>query len=240
MTRKFNVNLGLRLEHFPIMNRGQFGIERYDPDTNKVLIGGRGNIPMDAGTEAIKLMFGPRVGLAYRVSDKMVVRAGFGITNDPYPMSRPMRAPYPVHLVNELQPLNSFLWGGTLQTGIPAPVFPDITSGTVDMPNAFSTNTLQPGKFRRGYIESFNLTVQRELGAGFVLQTGYVGTRSIRQALTYFDENAGLIPGAGPLAVHFSRSMASMFRGTFSFPWRPTAMTPGNRTSRSVSRQVCS
>src|SRR5258708_2185832 len=65
------------------------------------------------------------------------------------------------------------------------------------MPPTFSTNTLQPGTFRRGYIESFNLTVQRELGGGFVLQTGYVGTRSIRQALSYFDENAGLIPGAG-------------------------------------------
>jgi hypothetical protein len=197
VTRKFNMNLGLRLEHFPIMNRGQYGIERYDPDTNKVLIGGRGNIPFDAGTQAIAIMFGPRVGLAYRVGEKTVVRAGFGITNDPYPMSRPMRSPYPVTLVNEFNAVSSFGWGGTLQTGLPAPVFPDITSGTIDMPPTFSTNTLQPGKFRRGYIESFNLTVQRELGAGFVLQTGYVGTRSIRQALSYFDENAGLIPGAG-------------------------------------------
>ena len=197
VTRKFNVNLGLRLEHFPIMNRGQYGIERWDPNTNKVLIGGRGNIPRDAGTSAIPVMFGPRVGLAYRASDKTVVRAGFGITNDPYPMSRPMRSPYPVTLVNEFQPLNSFVWGGRLATGIPAAVFPDISTGVVDIPNTFTTNTLQPGTFRRGYIESFNLTVQRELGAGFVLQTGYVGTRSIRQALSYFQGNAGLIPGAG-------------------------------------------
>jgi hypothetical protein len=179
------------------MNRGQYGIERWDPNTNKVLIGGRGNIPRDAGTSAIPVMFGPRVGLAYRASDKTVVRAGFGITNDPYPMSRPMRSPYPVTLVNEFQPLNSFVWGGTLATGIPAAVFPDISTGVVDIPNTFTTNTLQPGTFRRGYIESFNLTVQRELGAGFVLQTGYVGTRSIRQALSYFQGNAGLIPGAG-------------------------------------------
>ena len=44
----------MRFEHFPIMNRGEFGIERYDPDTNKVLIGGRGNVPRDAGTDAAK------------------------------------------------------------------------------------------------------------------------------------------------------------------------------------------
>jgi hypothetical protein len=66
---------------------------------------------------------------------------------------------------------------------------------------------LQAGKFRRGYIQSFNVTVQRDLGAGFVLQTSYVGTRSIRQALTYFEANAGLVPGAGaagrPLFARF-------------------------------------
>jgi hypothetical protein len=195
--RKLNVNVGLRLEHFPIMNRGDFGIERWDPTTNNVLIGGRGNVPFDAGTHAKSIMLGPRVGFAYRFGEKTVLRAGFGITNDPYPMSRPMRSPYPVTLVNEFQPLNSFVWGGTLQSGIPAPVFPDITSGVINLPPTFTTNTLQAGTFRRGYIESFNFTVQRELGAGFVLQTGYVGTRSIRQALSYYDANAGFIPGAG-------------------------------------------
>jgi hypothetical protein len=197
VTRKFSLNIGLRLEHYPIMNRGEFGIERYDINTNKVLIGGRGNIPSDAGTQAIPVMFAPRIGLAYRFGDKTVLRAGFGITNDPYPMSRPIRSPYPAVISDEYQPLNSFVAAGSLATGIPAVKFPDISSGVVDIANTFTTNTLQPGKFRRGYIESFNLTIQREIGAGFVLQTGYVGTRSIRQAVTYFEANPGLIPGAG-------------------------------------------
>src|SRR5262249_27437346 len=68
VSRKLSVNIGLRFEHFPIMNRGEFGIERYDVDTNKVLIGGRGNIPRDAGTHPTTVMFAPRVGLAYRVT----------------------------------------------------------------------------------------------------------------------------------------------------------------------------
>ncbi|MGH9719734.1 MAG: carboxypeptidase regulatory-like domain-containing protein [Bryobacteraceae bacterium] len=197
VTRKLSVNLGLRLEHYPIMNRGEFGIERWDPETNKVLIGGRGNVPRSAGTDAIALMLAPRVGLAYRMDDKTVIRAGFGITNDPYPVSRPIRSPYPAVIVDEYQPLNSFSPAGSFSTGIPAVKFPDISSGVVDIANTVATNSLQAGKFRRGYIESFNLTVQRDLGAGFVLQTGYVGTRSIRQALTYFESNAGLVPGAG-------------------------------------------
>jgi hypothetical protein len=60
-----------------------------------------------------------------------------------------------------------------------------------------STNSLLPGDFRRGYIQSYNFTVQRELPGNWVLQTGYAGTRSIRSAVTYFNANAGTIPGAG-------------------------------------------
>ena len=192
-----SLNLGVRLEHFPIMNRGEFGIERYDPATNKVLVGGRGNVPRNAGTESQKVMFAPRVGLAYRATEKTVFRAGFGITNDPYPLSRPIRSPYPAVILDEYFQLNSFVPAGSLDTGIPAVKFPDLSTGVLDIPNTISTNSLLPGKFRRGYIESFNVTVQRDLGAAFVLQTGYVGTRSIRQALTYYELNAGLIPGAG-------------------------------------------
>lgn len=197
VTRKLSINLGMRFEHFPIMNRGEFGIERYDPDTNKVLIGGRGNVPRNAGTTAAKVMYAPRIGFAYRWNDKTVFRAGFGITNDPYPMSRPLRSPFPAVIVNEFIQPNSFTPSGSFATGIPPAALPDISSGIVDIPNTIATNSLQAGKFRRGYIESFNVTIQRDLGAGFTLQTGYVGTRSIRQALTYFDANAGLVPGAG-------------------------------------------
>jgi hypothetical protein len=196
-TRRLSINLGMRFEHFPIMHRGEFGIERYDPETNKVLIGGRGNVPRNAGTEAIPIMLAPRIGFAYRANEKTVFRAGFGITNDPYPMSRPIRSPFPAVIVDQYDPLNSFSAAGSLANGIPAVRFPDLSTGVLDIPNTIATNSLQAGKFRRGYIESFNFTIQRDLGWGFVLQTGYVGTRSIRQALTYFEANAGLIPGAG-------------------------------------------
>lgn len=197
VSRKLSLNIGMRFEHFPIMNRGEFGIERYDPDTNKVIIGGRGNNPRDAGTTAKKVMFAPRIGLAYRATEKTVFRAGFGITNDPYPLSRPIRSPYPAVIVDEYVQLNSFVPGGSLATGIPAVRFPDLTSGVLDIPNTVATNSLQAGEFRRGYIESFNVTLQRDLGLGFVLSSSYVGTRSIRQAVNYFEANAGLIPGAG-------------------------------------------
>jgi len=215
VSRKLILNLGLRFEHFPIMHRGEFGIERYDPTTNKVLIGGRGNVPRNAGTEAIKLMLAPRIGFAYRFNDKTVLRAGYGITNDPYPVSRPLRSPFPAVIVDEYLATNAFIPSGSLATGIPAARFPDLSTGVLDIPNTVATNSLQAGKFRRGYIQSLNVTLQRDLGAGFVLQTSYVSTRSIRQALTYFEGNAGLVPGAGapgrPLFQQFGTNASRQF-----------------------------
>ena len=221
VNRKLNINIGLRMEHFPIMNRGDYGIERYDPLTNKVLVGGRGNVPRNAGTDAITLMFAPRIGFAYRVTDKTVLRAGFGITNDPYPLSRPLRSPYPAVIIDEYIQTNSFVGSNptgvpiSLSSGIPSVKFPDLSTGILDIPNTISTNSLQPGKFRRGYIESYNVTLQRELGWGLVLTTSYVGTHSVRQAVTYFEANAGLVPGAGaagrPLFNQFGVSTSRQF-----------------------------
>jgi len=48
----------------------------------------------------------------------------------------------------------------------------------------------------RGYVESWNFTLQKELRWGFTGQAGYVATRSIRQ-LAFVDINAGQVLGAG-------------------------------------------
>jgi hypothetical protein len=197
ISRKLSLNLGLRVEHFPIMDRGQYGLERYDLDTNKVLVGGRGNVPRSNGMEASTLMWAPRIGVAYRANEKTVVRAGFGITNDPYPLSRPLRSPFPAVIIDEYIQTSSFIPAGSLATGIPSVKFPDLSTGILDIPNTISTNSLLPGKFRRGYIESYNVTIERDLGGGFVLRTGYVGTHSVRQAVSTFDFNAGYVAGAG-------------------------------------------
>jgi hypothetical protein len=211
VTRRFSATLGLRYEYYPIMSRGEFGLERYDPETNKVLLGGRGSVPRNAGTTTSKTMFAPRVGFAYRLGDKTVIRGGYGITYDPYPLSRPLRSPFPAVIVNEYFGATSYQAAGKLETGLPPFQTVDVSKGIVDIPNSVSTNSLFGGQFRRGYIQSLNFTVQRQLWAGFTGQAGYVGTRTIRQALSFFNINAGVIPGAGqngrPLFGRFQRAV---------------------------------
>ena len=65
-----------------------------------------------------------------------------------------------------------------------------------------------PQKFNRGYVQSWNFIVQKELPKGFTGQAGYVATRTVRQ-LGFLDYNAGQIVGAGkagqPLFPQFGR-----------------------------------
>ena len=70
VSRKLTVNLGLRYEYYPLINRGDRGIERWDPATNIVYFGGLGNTPRNAGVTVSHKNFAPRVGLAYRIGEK--------------------------------------------------------------------------------------------------------------------------------------------------------------------------
>src|SRR5881628_2157279 len=100
------------------MTRAHTGIERYDLDENKVYLGRLGGVEDNVGVHVSKLGFAPRVGFAYRLGDKGVLRAGYGITIDPYPSARPLRSPYPVVIWSDYF-ADSYQYIGTLKTGIP-------------------------------------------------------------------------------------------------------------------------
>ncbi|MGB6200961.1 MAG: hypothetical protein WBF35_15560, partial [Candidatus Acidiferrales bacterium] len=71
----------------------------------------------------------------------------------------------------------------TLGLGVPAlPTF-NVSSGMIPLVNV-NTVTV-PLDYRRGYIESYNLTVQRDLGAGFNLNVAGIHTLAIREQAYY-------------------------------------------------------
>lgn len=211
VSKKLTLNYGLRWEFFPIFSRSGAGMQRYDYLTNNVILGGIDGQPNGAGANSGKLGFAPRVGISYRLNDKTVLRAGYGISNDPYPFTRAMRDPYPVTIAQTVNANSSYVAAGNFTTGIPgyATVAPVInTNGTAVLPLTAYTKTLPAGTFRRGYVESANATIERTLPLGFDLTASYVLTQTIRQTV-YFEANAGQTPGLGaagqPLYTAFGR-----------------------------------
>jgi hypothetical protein len=193
VNRKLTLNFGTRFERYPFAERDHRGAERYDPILDRVLIGGLGSTPRDTGVDVGFGQFAPRLGIAYRATEKTVVRAGYGISIDPNSF-RAMRDAYPATISLQLSGASTFQAAGTLKAGLPAIVSPDLSSGSITMPAAIGTVTF-PQDFNRGYIQSFNLTIQRDIGWGFTVQAGYVGSRAIRQ-IANVNINAGE-PGLG-------------------------------------------
>ena len=90
---------------------------------------------------------------------------------------------FPGEVRLDLNAFNSpFGSGGTLSTGFPTIPVPTGTNGLYKIPpNTGNLSALNGNKnYTRGYFQSYNITVQRELRGGFLAQVGYVGTHAVK------------------------------------------------------------
>jgi hypothetical protein len=106
------------------------------------------------------------------------------------------------------------LGGGTytVPTGIIVPPLPDVSSGSVPLPTNVGTTTIE-NPFRRGYVNSYNLTVEQQF-KGVVIDTGYVGTMAVRP-LVNMNVNASA-PGAGNAGGLLSTALGQTYTGTIN------------------------
>lgn len=70
-----------------------------------------------------------------------------------------------------------------------------------------------PKRFDRGYIESYNFTIQRDAGSGINFQAGYVGSRAIRTTQIQNTNAAG--PGGG----NAGRALYATFQRISGIRW---------------------
>ena len=78
------MDIGLRWEMYPPALPafpGQFS--NYIPCNNTLVVGGVGGNPANGGLANHLNYLAPRLGVAYRLTDKTVIRAGFGVSYTP-------------------------------------------------------------------------------------------------------------------------------------------------------------
>ena len=88
VNRDLTFTYGLRWELYPFPTKDNTGINRFDPETGLVFTGGLSGVPMDTFAESGPGKILPRIGAAYRIGEKTVVRGGYGQSSDPRPTSR--------------------------------------------------------------------------------------------------------------------------------------------------------
>ncbi len=121
-TRNLTASLGLRYDYFPVGTRTTRGMERYDVNTNADAdLRCRDRSRRIAATTWAPGNISPRLGLAYRLTDAIVLRGGYGINYDPYPLAfvRNLLGNYPSSINLSLPQASAFAPASRLRDGIP-------------------------------------------------------------------------------------------------------------------------
>jgi hypothetical protein len=204
-TSKLTLNLGLRYDLQGPWSERFNRLSYFDPmatsylaqylppgsapvkgDVFLVTPGNRNNIPLQ------KTEFSPRVGLAYSLTPNTIVRSGYGIFWIPTYVS------FSVNPLNDMVNAAATTYTGTVDgihpvntialpfpAGISAP--PGRSLG-LEGTQQFLTQVVQsitevdPSDHPEGYVQQWNLDLQRELPAGFFVSAAYVGSKGTHLA----------------------------------------------------------
>ena len=227
VTPKVMLTMGLRWEFYPFgySDNGK-GLRVLNLQTGQVLVGGYGSEPQNDGMNVGHGQFLPRAGVAWSVTPRTIVRAGYGMSADAYSWHS-LRSVYPAVVLDTNVPQNpaSFIPAASLTglngtglgsgsysvpTGISLLPFPNLSSGSVPLPTSASTTTV-PNPFNRGYFNSYNMTIQQEINKNVTFDTGYVGTLAIRPVVN-MNANASP-PGGGSAGGILSQRYGANYTG---------------------------
>jgi hypothetical protein len=209
VNRKLTLNLGLRYEFVPHV------IERYNAeasfnlDTNTLDIAKGRNDPLPANfytqinvnrnaprslVPNQKHDFAPRVGFAYNLFDKTVIRGGYGLFFSSYeagPLSIPNPGNNPPFFEQANYPSQSYLQPNAtvnnLSQGLPL--------NALLLPALPSLFALDP-HFSNPYVQHWNFSVQQDLGWNTVWEVAYAGSEGTR--LYEFRDANQPVPSSDP------------------------------------------
>jgi hypothetical protein len=171
--RRLVVNAGVRYTlNFPsteVSNQGAV----FNLATQKLDYLGQNGFP-ETARELHKLNFGPRVGLAYRATDKTAVRAAYAVVwIEQTGITTPFTVPYFPFLQTATQrSLDSLNAAFVLSAGPSV----DAIAPTADAglgQGVFSVDA----NLGSGYAQQWNLAIQRELTENMVVEIAYAGSK---------------------------------------------------------------
>jgi outer membrane receptor protein involved in Fe transport len=180
-TQKLTINYGLRLDVINPQTINEPGNAGFlDLDTGEIKVAGIGDIGLDGDIEN-SLNWAPRLGIAYQISDKTVIRAGIGRSYDigvfGSLFGHSVTQNLPVLAAQRLNAPANFERVFTLAQGPPAPIFPAIpANGRFLLPDGIFSRAL-PDKQRLPSVDAYNVTIQHQLTNTISVEAGYVGNK---------------------------------------------------------------
>ncbi len=214
---KLTINAGLRWDYSVPVSDPHNKFSSFDPTVPN---DGAGNLPgslvyagktggpciADGGASLCKSQFAntyytnwePRLGFAYSLNDKTVVRGGFGIASLRGGASTLMGPDIAANYLAgyQYQETLTSLDNGisppaalqpTWDVGIPAVGTPP--ARTRSLANKQNVDYMQPIDGRTGYLQTWSMTVERQLPAHITFETSYVGSSAVHIGANLLNAN---------------------------------------------------
>src|SRR5215471_1369459 len=194
LTPKITLNLGLRYEYGTPQWERDNHLTNFDPTTRTMISAKSGSIYDRALVNPDRTDFGPRVGLAWEVAPKTVVRAGYGISYVHFNRSGsanllPINAPQVIFgVINQTPTVAGFL---TTQQGFPTSLADSSSFNPIN-----ANVTWMPKDDKHTYVQSWHVSVQREIARNTIIDIAYIGNHALR-VLYFGDANPAMPNAAG-------------------------------------------
>jgi hypothetical protein len=236
VNNKLTLNLGLRYEYATPQWEKDNILSNYDPTRNAIVSATDGSLEDRSAIKPDRNNFGPRLGMAYTLTPRTVVRGGYGISYVHFHRAGGAN----ILPINGPQVVNAVV----VQTDALAPSFRRTEQGYpagLTEPaqfNPLAANiTYMPNDYHSSRVQSWFTSVQRELGENMIVDVAYVGN-AVDDMLLFANFNqarpnnsAGTIqladrrpiPGFADITYSFNggKSRYHAFQGKFD--WRMRA-----------------
>jgi hypothetical protein len=213
---RLTVNLGLRYEYSTPYWEKDNVLSNFDPATNSMILARNGSIAERALVNPDRNNFGPRLGFAYTVAPATVIRGGYGISYVHFSRAGggdilPINGPQVINaIVNQTVP--------TAPTFVPAEQ--GYPAGLADPSqfNPLTANvTYMPHDFHSSPVQSWYISVQRELVHNLLVDVAYVGNRADDLLLFANYNQAFPNNAAGTIQLRDRRPIPSYSDITYAF-----------------------
>jgi len=225
VTNKLTFNYGLRWENYRpqyVNAAGNGGFVSLS--TGEVSVAGQGGVGLDLNVKTSNKLFAPRLGLAYQLNSKTVIRAGYGrgfnlgVFGSIF--GHNVTQNLPILGIQSTQPANNFDAVFTLANG-PTALDPASIlaaqrkgpSGKNILPNGVTAFVIS-NPIRFPTVDAWNFTIQRQLNATSSFEAGYVGTKGTHVFAGVggdYDPNQADINGFGTLTTNQRKPFFNQF-----------------------------
>jgi hypothetical protein len=213
---RLTVNLGVRYEYTtPWVERDNI-MSNFDPTTRQMVIARNGSVEDRATVRPDRNNIGPRLGFAFTPVTRTVLRGGYGIGYVHFHRAGganvlPINGPQVINaVVNQTDPLDPAF--RRTEQGYPV----GLTDSSRFNPLAANV-TYMPRDYHSSRVQSWYVSVQRELGTNMLVDVAYVGNRADDMLLFANFNQARPNNAAGTIPLQARRPIPEFADITYSF-----------------------